>query len=218
MPKQVYGNNRPGAGRNRRFDRPSVKVKGLRININEDRLGADDADTLRGGNKTKRAGDDLIARFNSHGAQTKNQGVRPRVAGDRMFNADHRRHFLLEGLHFRPKDKLSQALDALDSLEERMAYVDDEDAMRDTMPYFRTALTFRSVVRLARVVLAIKQRDEPLPRIEDYFPDGGMPLDAFTGKPFLYERTEDGAFIAAGKEASRESLLEDALAWEIRYD
>ena len=111
-----------------------------------------------------------------------------------------------------------RALDTLEFLEEKRACVDDEAAMREHTPYFRMALTFRSMFRLARVFLAIKQRGEPLPRLEDYFPDGEMPLDAFTGKPFLYERIGDGIFIAAGKKASRESLIEDLLAWEIRYD
>ncbi len=111
-----------------------------------------------------------------------------------------------------------RALDALELNAELMEFVDDEAAMRDRIDHFRMTLTFRSTLRLGRVFLAIKQRNEPLPRLEDYFPDSAMPLDALTGKPFLYERTEDGAFIATGDKSSRVDLIEHLLAWEIRYD
>ena len=111
-----------------------------------------------------------------------------------------------------------RALDALELNAELMEFVDDEAAMRDRIGHFRLALTHRSIVRLARVFLAIKQRNEPLPRLEDYFPGSDMPLDALTGKPFLYERTEDGAFIATDDKSSRADLIEDLLAWNIRYD
>ncbi len=111
-----------------------------------------------------------------------------------------------------------KALDGLTPLENAREYVRDEATMREHLcssPSFWAALKDLSVLRLARVFLAIQEHKEPLARLEDYFPDGDMPIDAITGKPFLYERTDTGIYVATPHRATKEALLKDFLAWEI---
>ncbi|MCK6461388.1 MAG: hypothetical protein L6Q95_16020, partial [Planctomycetes bacterium] len=71
-------------------------------------------------------------------------------------------------------------------------------------------------LRLARVVMALldhRQKHGAWPESLDAL--GEMPLDPFSGNPFLYERTERGCTVRAAKEDTPEDLESDNLLWTL---
>lgn len=74
-------------------------------------------------------------------------------------------------------------------------------------------------LRLARVVMALlehRQTKGAWPESLDAL--GEMPLDPFSGKPFLYERTERGCRVRAAKEDTDEELEGRNLLWTLEDD
>ena len=59
---EVHRHDRHGARRDRRRDRVRVEAEAARLDVDEDRLGADQAHGVRGGGERERRHDDLVAR------------------------------------------------------------------------------------------------------------------------------------------------------------
>ena len=60
---QAHRHDRPGARRDGGFDQRSVDVAGVGLDVDEDRLAAEQHDHLGGGGKSERRGDDFVARL-----------------------------------------------------------------------------------------------------------------------------------------------------------
>jgi hypothetical protein len=71
-------------------------------------------------------------------------------------------------------------------------------------------------LRLARVVMALLEHRQK----EAHWPEtlsglGDMPTDPFSGKPFLYERSERGCTVRAAKDMKPEELEDRNLLWTL---
>src|SRR5437016_14681256 len=96
-----------------------IDVERMRVNVHENRLGADPRNGSGGGDKRERGGDDLVgpADFQCH--QSKNQRVRTRCAANGMTTASEYANFLFKCLNFWAKDEmlaLQHALHRFDHL------------------------------------------------------------------------------------------------------
>jgi hypothetical protein len=78
---------------------------------------------------------------------------------------------------------------------------------------FRSYTQEVAVLRLTRVALAVLEHRQTTGRWPAALPDG-LPLDPFSGTPFVYEGTATGVHIRAASPRPREELADWGLAWE----
>ena len=106
LAEQMHGNDRPGFAGNGLLNLVEVDVKGVRIDINEHRDGADIADGFCRGDKGKRRGDDFVTFTDAGSSERKVQCVRARGHANGVFDTEILSRFFLECLNIGPKDKL----------------------------------------------------------------------------------------------------------------
>ncbi len=79
---EMHGQDRLGAGRDRGLDRGRIHGERARIDIHQHRPRSGVDDRGNAGDKSKRDGDDFIARTNSGGEQGQMQSARSGIQGD----------------------------------------------------------------------------------------------------------------------------------------
>jgi len=85
LAEQINRDDRPGLLGNLRLDQARIDVERRRIDVHEDRPGAQPGDRAGGGEERERRADDLIARFDSDGHQGAQQRIGPAADTDRVF-------------------------------------------------------------------------------------------------------------------------------------
>jgi hypothetical protein len=126
-----------------------------------------------------------------------------------------------------PREALRRARDLREDREQLASFTYLSVSIIDKL--FASYAQHVAVMRLARVVMALLEyRQEHQRWPESLAPLGEMPLDPYSGGPFAYEPTEEGARIRAAKEVYErvegvrvravtyrewEALEEDRLAW-----
>ncbi|HEX5138781.1 MAG TPA: hypothetical protein VFY93_17545 [Planctomycetota bacterium] len=78
---------------------------------------------------------------------------------------------------------------------------------------------YAASLRLARVVMALLEHRQTKGAWPESLADiGEMPTDPYSGKPFLYERTEHGCKVRSAREDTEENLESDNLLWTLDDD
>jgi len=113
MPEEVYGNDRPGSGRDLLLDFLRIDVEGVGFNIDKNGDGLQQRNDLCRGDEGERRRDDLVSGTDSAGAQRQKQCVRAAGDADRESPAVISGNFLFEGGHVRSQDELGLTHDIL---------------------------------------------------------------------------------------------------------
>jgi hypothetical protein len=85
-----------------------------------------------------------------------------------------------------------------------------------TFRNYADSVADRRLTRIAMALLEHRQREDKWP--ESLAALGEMPLDPYSGGPFLYERTEGGCRVHAADDRTPDDLEEDRLGWTLRDD
>ena len=104
---EVYGQDRFGAWRNRRFNRGGIHRERARINIHQHRSRSSVEDRGNASYKSERYRDDFVARTDSSREQGKMQGACTGVQANTLRSAAVGREFLLEPRHLRAEHELA---------------------------------------------------------------------------------------------------------------
>ena len=96
------------AWRYRFGDLARIDIQCPRIDVDEDRLGADQADRLGRGEKREGSCNHLVAWADAEGPQPDDERVGPRIASDGLLDRQELGHLLFEGPDLRSEDELSR--------------------------------------------------------------------------------------------------------------
>ena len=118
LPRVVDGQDRPGAGRDRRLHGRGVEVEVV-AHVHEGRSGPRCGDGARRGDERVGGRDHLVARSHPQGLEGKEEGVRPRAHADRVARAAELREAFLELRDGGAESKIRRFEEPLDVAQDR---------------------------------------------------------------------------------------------------
>ena len=109
---QVHGHHGPRPRRDGRLETPGIEVVGLRVDVDEDRDGADQHNRARGGDEREGRRDHLVAGAHTHRLEGEQQRVGARVEADAVPGAAEGSELGLEGPDLGAEDEAAAREDA----------------------------------------------------------------------------------------------------------
>ena len=103
------------------FEQGGIEVVGDRIDVHENRFGADVSDGAGRGDETERRRDDFVAPADARGEKRQDQGVGAGSTANGEFRAEFGSHFVFKKLYFGTENKILRFEDLGDGLHHFVA-------------------------------------------------------------------------------------------------